>query len=73
MTRDAGGRGRSRGDTQAHSSPANVGVHAGLGDPKVTRDLFGRETAGDGAQDLTLAIGQCGDRVAFPREDSPGK
>jgi hypothetical protein len=38
-----------------------VGVHAGLGDPEELRDLLRGKAAGDGAQNLTLTIGQRGD------------
>jgi len=60
MTGDARGCRRSRGRAEDRSRTADVRVHAGLGDPKKARDLFRRETAGDGAQHLTLAIGQAG-------------
>ena len=72
MTGHAGGGGRSRGDTKAHSCPANVRVHAGLGDPEMTRDLFCGKTAGDRTQHLTLTVGQRGDRLGVPREEAPG-
>jgi hypothetical protein len=61
MTRHAGGSRRSRGRAEDRPRAANVRVHAGLGDPEKTRDLFRRQTAGDSTQDLTLAIGQPGD------------
>jgi hypothetical protein len=78
MTRHAGGRGRTRGRTEGHSRSTNVRVHARLRDPKHIGDLFRRKTAGDCAQDLTLAVGQPGDcpratTQNAPREEIAGK
>jgi hypothetical protein len=61
MTGHAGGRGRSRGRTEDRPRPADVRVHAGLGDPEQAGDLLRRKTPGDRAEDLTLTIGQRGD------------
>ena len=73
MTRHAGGRRRSRGYAQDRSRAAHVGVHAGFGDSEEARDLFGRETAGDGAENLTLPVGQRVDRLDAPSKHAPGE
>jgi hypothetical protein len=61
MTGHAGGRRRAGRRAEDRSRSANMRVHARLGDPKETRDLFRRKTAGHGTQYLTLTIGQPGD------------
>ena len=58
MTRHERDRGRARWSAEDESRPADVGIHGGLGDPEVQRDLLRLEAAGDGAQHLALTIGQ---------------
>jgi hypothetical protein len=72
MTRHAGGRGRSRWRAKDRARSTDGGVHAGFGDPEETGDLLRRETAGDRAQHLTLAIGQRGDRSRASPEYASG-
>lgn len=78
MTGHACGGRRTRGDAEDHSRPADVRVHARLGDSEDLRDLLCGKPAGDGAQDLALTIRQRGDRVTAlaqdtSREEIPGK
>jgi hypothetical protein len=61
MTGHARGGSGACGNTEDRSRPADVSVHAGLGDPEELRDLLRGKAAGDGAQNLTLTIGQRGD------------
>jgi len=72
MTRHAGGRGRSRRRAEDGARTADMGIHAGFGDPQQIGDLFRRKTARDRAQHLTLTIGQCGDRSRAPPENASG-
>jgi hypothetical protein len=72
VTRHAGGGRRSRGRAEDRSGAPDVGVHTGLGDAKEARDLFRRKAAGDGAQHLTLTIGQPGNGSRPPIQDAAG-
>jgi hypothetical protein len=72
VTRHASGSRRSRRGAEDRSRAADVGVHAGLGDPEKARDLFRRKTARHRAQHLTLTIGQPGDGPRAPVEDAAG-
>jgi len=72
MTRDAGGRRRSRGHTEDRSGSPHVRVHARLADPEEVRDLLRRETARDGAEHLTLPVGQRFDRSGASAKDTLG-
>jgi hypothetical protein len=72
MTRDAGGRGRSRRRAEDGARTADMSIHAGFGDPQQIGDLFRRKTARDRAQHLTLTIGQRGERSGAPRESVSG-
>ena len=72
MTRHAGGCRRSRGHPEDVSRSPDVRVHARFADPEKTRDLFRRETARDGAKDLTLPVGQRFDRPDGSAKDTPG-
>jgi hypothetical protein len=58
VTRHARDGGRTRGSAEDQTRPADVGIDGGLGDPEKQSDLLRLEAAGDGAQDLTLTIGQ---------------
>jgi hypothetical protein len=71
MTGHARSRGRSRGHAEDRPRPANVRVHAGLGDPKQVGDLLCRKATGYGAENLTLTIRQRGDRTRATPEDAP--
>ena len=61
MTRHARRGGGPRGRPEDRSRPADVSVHARLGDSEQIGDLLRRKTAGDRAEDLTLTIGQRAD------------
>ena len=73
MTRHASGSRSSRWHTEDRARTADVSVHAGLADPEEVGDLLRRKTARDGAQHLTLPVGQRGARRRASREDPPGK
>ena len=72
MTRHAGGRGRPRWHAEDRARSTDVGVHAGFGDPKQIGDFLRRKAARDRAQNLTLTIGQRGDRSFAPPENASG-
>jgi hypothetical protein len=72
MTRHAGGRRRSRGHAEARSRSPDMRVHARLADPEKVRYLFRRETARDGAEHLTLPVGQSFDRPGASAKDTLG-
>jgi len=55
------GGGRPGRSAEDRTRATDVRVHAGLGNAEERGDLLRRETARDGAQYLTLTIGQSGD------------
>jgi hypothetical protein len=61
VTRHARDGGRTRWSAEDRPRPADVGVDGGFGDSEEQGDLLRLKTARDGAQNLTLTIGQRGD------------